>query len=141
MNTTCLTNNWLTNIVHYGFRTQKGRYIGICYNMHIFWFSTMVVFCSQLPSKLSECNIFWGFKKFRIFICNRMGTRISRICWKMFEILEPKVDNHNNSVSRNRAILCLPWNITFLWRWVLSTFFVIFCFNSTKVKERQYFTM
>ena len=52
------------------------------------------------------------FKKIQE-ICNKMGTRICKIVQEMSEIIEPKVGNPKNSVSRNWAILSHPWNLTF----------------------------
>ena len=46
-------------------------------------------------------------------ICNTMGTRICKIIEEMSEIIEPKVGNPKNSVSRNLAILSHLWNLTF----------------------------
>ena len=43
-----------------------------------------------------------------------MGTRICKIVEEMAEIIEPKVGNPKNSVSRNWAILSYPWNLIFL---------------------------
>ena len=43
-----------------------------------------------------------------------MGTRISKIYWEMSEIMELKVGNPKNSVSRNWAISSQPRNLTFL---------------------------
>ena len=42
-----------------------------------------------------------------------MGTGICKIVKEMAEIIEPKVGNPKNSVSRNWAILSHPWNLTF----------------------------
>ena len=46
-------------------------------------------------------------------ICSKTITRISKIDGEMSEIMEPKVGNPWNSVSRNWAILSHPWNLTF----------------------------
>ena len=55
--------------------------------------------------------------------CNKMGTRICKIVEEMAEIIEPKVGNPKNSVSRNWAILSYPWNLIFL-RMRFSNFFL-----------------
>ena len=54
--------------------------------------------------------MFWKIQE----ICNKMGTRICKIVEEMAEIIEPKVGNPKNSVSRNWAILSYPWNLIFL---------------------------
>jgi len=54
-------------------------------------------------------GVFWKIQE----ICNKMGTRICKIVEEMSEIIEPKVGNPKNSVSRNWAILSHPWNLTF----------------------------
>ena len=41
-----------------------------------------------------------------------LGTKICKIVEEMSEIIEPKVGNPKNSVSRNWAILSDPWNLT-----------------------------
>ena len=43
-----------------------------------------------------------------------MGSRIFKIDEEMSEIMEPKVDNPKNSVSRKLTILCLPKILPFL---------------------------
>ena len=55
------------------------------------------------------CRVFWKIQE----ICNKMGSRIFKIDGEMSEIMESKVDNPKNLVSRNWALLCLPWNFTF----------------------------
>ena len=54
-------------------------------------------------------GVFWKIQE----ICNKMGTRICKIVEEMSEVIEPKVGNPKNSVSRNWAILSHPWNLTF----------------------------
>ena len=63
--------------------------------------------------------MFWKIQE----ICNKMGTRICKIVEEMAEIIEPKVGNPKNSVSRNWAILSYPWNLIFF-RMRFSNFFL-----------------
>ena len=46
-------------------------------------------------------------------ICNKMGIIICKIFEDMSKIIEPKVGNPKNSVSRNWAISSHPWNLAF----------------------------
>ena len=55
-------------------------------------------------------GVFWKIQE----ICSKTGTRISKIDGEMSEIIEPKVGNPENSISRNWATLSHPWNLTFL---------------------------
>ena len=55
-------------------------------------------------------GVFWKIRE----ICSKTGTRISKIDGEMSEIIEPKVGNPENSISRNWATLSHPWNLTFL---------------------------
>ena len=55
-------------------------------------------------------GVFWKNQE----ICSKTGTRISKIDGEMSEIIEPKVGNPENSISRNWATLSHPWNLTFL---------------------------
>ena len=55
-------------------------------------------------------GVFWKIRE----IGSKTSTRISKIDGEMSEIMEPKVGNPWNSVSRNWAILSHPWNLTFL---------------------------
>ena len=59
-------------------------------------------------SKLWKLGVFWKIQE----ICYKMGTRICKIVQEMSEIIESKVGNPKNSVSRNWAILSHPWNLT-----------------------------
>ena len=54
-------------------------------------------------------GVFWKIQE----ICSKTGTRISKIDGEMSEIIEPKVGNPENSISRNWATLSHPWNLTF----------------------------
>ena len=54
-------------------------------------------------------GVFWKIQE----ICNKMGTRICKMVEEMSEIIERKVGNPKNLVSRNWAILSHPWNLTF----------------------------
>ena len=54
-------------------------------------------------------GVFWKIQE----ICNKMGTRICKIVEEMSEIIERKVGNPKNSVSRNWAILSHPQNFPF----------------------------
>ena len=79
---------------------------------HIFWFLNFVFFVHnslQKPFQYKMFGVFWKIQE----ICNKMGTRICKIVQEMSEIIEPKVGNPKNSVSRNWAILSHPWNLTF----------------------------
>ena len=55
-------------------------------------------------------GVFWKIQE----ICSKTGIRISKIDGEMSEIIEPKVGNPENSISRNWATLSHPWNLTFL---------------------------
>ena len=50
-------------------------------------------------------GVFWKVQE----ICNKMGIIICKIFEDMSKIIEPKVGNPKNSVSRNWAILTHPW--------------------------------
>ena len=54
-------------------------------------------------------GVFWKIQE----IFSKTGTRISKIDGEMSEIIEPKVGNPKNPVSRNGATLSHPWNLTF----------------------------
>ena len=54
-------------------------------------------------------GVFWKIQE----ICSKTCTRISKIDGEMSEIIEPKVGNPENSISRNWATLSHPWNLTF----------------------------
>ena len=73
-------------------------------------------------------GVFWKIQE----ICSKMGSKIFKIDWEMSEIMESKVDNPKNSVSRNWAILCLPWNLTFLYDEIYHLFS---CLYGSKVPK------
>ena len=54
-------------------------------------------------------GVFWKIQE----ICNKMGTRICKIVEEMSEIIEHKVGNPKNLVSRNWAIMSHPQNFPF----------------------------
>ena len=66
------------------------------------YFSTSVFFgfLSITPFKTIKLLMLGGVLK-NSGICNKMGTRIYKIVEEMAEIIEPKVGNPKNSVSRN----------------------------------------
>ena len=106
---------------------------------HIFWFLNFVLFVHNSLQKPFQYKMFGVFPKLQE-IYSQMGTKIWKIYWEMSEIMELKVGNPKNSVSRNWAILNYPWNLNFL-RMRFSNFFLIIWFESTKMKLRPYFTM
>ena len=79
---------------------------GIFSNVWFFCFLSITPFKTI---KLQKLGVFWKIQE----ICNKMGTRICKIVEEMSEIIELKVGNPKNSVSRNWAILSHPWNLTF----------------------------
>ena len=81
-------------------------------------------------------GVFWKIQE----ICNKMGTRICKIVEEMSEIIEHKVGNPKNLVSRNWAIMSHPRNFPFFEDEILKKFLLIW-FESAKMKFRPYFTM
>ena len=96
---------------------RQNKYINIF--REIYFTPSLTAFqvqCSRFLSitpfktiKLQKLGVFWKIQE----ICSKMGTRIFKIVEEMSEIIEPKVGNPKNSVSRNWAILSHPWNLTF----------------------------
>ena len=67
----------------------------------VVWFFGFLSITPFKTIKLQKLGVFWKIQE----ICNNMGTRICKIIEEMSEIIEPKVGNPKNSVSRNWAIV------------------------------------
>ena len=92
---------------------QKRLNIWVSSKWHISWFLNFVLVVHNSLQKPFQYKMFGVFPKIQE-IYSQMGTRISKIYWEMSEIMELKVGNPKNSVSRNWAISSQPRNLTFL---------------------------
>ena len=92
---------------------QKRLNIWVSSKWHIFWFLNFVLVVHNSLQKPFQYKMFGVFPKIQE-IYSQMGTRILKIYWEMSEIMELKVGNPKNSVSRNWAISSQPRNLTFL---------------------------
>ena len=91
---------------------QKRFNIWVSSKWHIFWFLNFVFFVHNSLQKPFQYKMIGVFLKIQE-IYSQMGTKILKIYWELSEIMELKVGNPKNSVSRNWAILSHPWNLTF----------------------------
>ena len=82
-------------------------------------------------------GVFWKIQE----ICNKMGTRICKIVEEMSEIIEHKVGNPKNSVSRNWAIVSHTRNFPFFEDEIFLKNVSLIWFESAKMKFRPHFTM